>query len=342
MLPAHDDHEDTIAKDLPQNKADTSGDGRDLPVQMGHLDSLSYLPDKDNRGAIDNQPSALSEARPTLHPIVRLILDLGRGSAALLILLPSLLFVLWLTLLCADFLSLNRFGPGLARYWYDFAMRVSLGILLPPFIIAGMGTRYAWNVRLLQACRAALITFLMYAVGFFCVVGLAFHFFTSMQVGLVPELLRRMGPWVFCLLLWVSYRLTAYLLPHKPNQGVPPFAMRLFSSLALVTVGSLLLMALAPLGPLGMPSLSPDFYDLRALPQDMLLYMGTATILFRQGWGAFRPAWVVLCIIGPFATLYGSTLYPLPWQIFHGAVAAVALLSCLCLYTPRARRWLTD
>lgn len=279
---------------------------------------------------------------PLFSSLQSLVLSVGQTAAALLLLVAALLFLMWLTLVCSDFLSLNRFGPGLARPWYDFAMRVGLGVLLPPFIVAGIGSRYPWTLRLLQASRAALITFCLYAVCFFGISWVAFTFVSGMRVGVVPELLRSMGPWVFCFLLWISYRLTAYLLPPKPAQGLPPFAMRLFASLALLLAASLLMVALAPLAPLGLPALSLNFYDVRALPQDLFLYLGTATILFRRGWSVFRTAWVGLCIIGPFATLFESTLYPLPWQFFHAAMAAVALLSCLCLYAPSSRRWMTD
>ena len=138
---------------------------------------------------------------------------LARAVATLLLAGPALAFLCWLVLTCADFLGLARDGYGLAESWGDFALRVSLGILAPPALAAGLDERRPPAVRLREACRASLISFAAYATGFFVVSALVMHFFSSTRAGLIPPLLRDLGPLLMCALLALSYRLIALMLP---------------------------------------------------------------------------------------------------------------------------------
>lgn len=148
-------------------------------------------------------PGALAPFRP-----------LARAVITLLLLGPALAFTCWLVLTCADFLGIIHFGRGLTRPWADFALRVGLGVLLPPALVAGLDERRPWLLRLREACRASLITFAAYAAGFFTVSSLLMHYASSMRVAMVPILLGQIGPLLMCALFYLSYRLVTLMLPQ--------------------------------------------------------------------------------------------------------------------------------
>lgn len=265
---------------------------------------------------------------------------LVRTAGMVLLLGPAIAFFSWLTLTCADFLGVIHFGRGLTRNWADFALRVSLGVLLPPALVAALSLRFPWLRSLREAGRAAVIAFALFTLGFFLVGGLLLRFGSSMHIVLVPALLGRLGPLLMCVLFYASYRLIALMLPPPTPQGPPPASVRVFLPLAGLLALFPIVQALAPLAPLGLPALDPSFYDVRALPQDVFLFAATAWLAGRRGLRMFRPVYVGLCILGPVLTLLEPGVYPLPWQLFHAVQAALGVTACICLYTPSARRWL--
>lgn len=263
-----------------------------------------------------------------------------RAALTLLFLGPALAFTCWLVLTCADFLGIVHFGRGLTRPWADFALRVGLGVLLPPALVAGLDERRPWLLRLREACRAALITFMVFVLGFFAVSAALARYGSSLQVALVPVLLGRVGPLLMCALFYLSYRLITLMLPPPRPDGPPPAPIRVF-----IVLGGLLALfpvveAMAPASPLGLPHLDPSYYDARALPQDVFLFASLVWLVGRRGLRVFRPVYVGICILGPLLTFLEPGVYPLPWQVFHALRALLSLAACVCLYTPPARRWL--
>lgn len=276
-----------------------------------------------------------SAAMPaSLRPLLRAVITL-------LLLGPALALTCWLVLTCADFLGVLHFGRGLTRPWADFALRVGLGVLLPPALIAGLDERRPWWLRLREACRAALIAFLAFVVLFFAAGALAQRFGSSLQLALVPLLLGRVGPLLLCGLLYLSYKLIMLMLPLPHPMGQAPRSMEIFTALGCGLALFPVVQGLAPLGPLGLPPLEPSLYDVRALPQDVFLFASLVWLLGRRGLRVFRPVYVGICILGPLLTLLEPGMSPLPWQLFHGLRAALSVAACACLYTPSARRWLT-
>lgn len=265
---------------------------------------------------------------------------LARAGLTLLLLGPALAFTCWLVLTCADFLGVVHFGRGLTRPWADFALRVGLGVLLPPALVAGLDERRPWLLRLREACRASLITFAAYAAGFFTVSALLMRYASSMRVAMVPVLLGQIGPLLMCALFYLSYRLVTLMLPLPRPEGPPPVPIRVFIVLGCALALFPVVEALAPLSPLGLPALNPSFYDARALPQDVFLFATLVWLVGCRGLRVFRPVYVGVCILGPLLTVLEPGVYPLPWQIFHLLRALLSLAACVCLYTPPARRWL--
>ncbi|PWM69886.1 MAG: hypothetical protein DBX67_03385 [Desulfovibrionaceae bacterium] len=274
-------------------------------------------------------PGALAPFRP-----------LARAVITLLLLGPALAFTCWLVLTCADFLGIIHFGRGLTRPWADFALRVGLGVLLPPALVAGLDERRPWLLRLREACRASLITFAAYAAGFFTVSSLLMHYASSMRVAMVPILLGQIGPLLMCALFYLSYRLVTLMLPLPRPEGPAPAPIRVFIVAGCALALFPIVEALAPLSPLGLPALDPSFYDARALPQDVFLFATLVWLVGRRGLRVFRPVYVGVCILGPLLTVLEPGVYPLPWQIFHLLRTILSLAACVCLYTPPARRWL--
>lgn len=274
-------------------------------------------------------PGALAPFRP-----------LARAVITLLLLGPALAFTCWLVLTCADFLGIIHFGRGLTRPWADFALRVGLGVLLPPALVAGLDERRPWLLRLREACRASLITFAAYAAGFFTVSSLLMHYASSMRVAMVPILLGQIGPLLMCALFYLSYRLITLMLPLPRPEGPAPAPIRVFIVAGCALALFPIVEALAPLSPLGLPALDPSFYDARALPQDVFLFATLVWLVGRRGLRVFRPVYVGVCILGPLLTVLEPGVYPLPWQIFHLLRTILSLAACVCLYTPPARRWL--
>ena len=274
-------------------------------------------------------PGALAPFRP-----------LARAVITLLLLGPALAFSCWLVLTCADFLGIIHFGRGLTRPWADFALRVGLGVLLPPALVAGLDERRPWLLRLREACRASLITFAAYAAGFFTVSSLLMHYASSMRVAMVPILLGQIGPLLMCALFYLSYRLVTLMLPLPRPEGPAPAPIRVFIVAGCALALFPIVEALAPLSPLGLPALDPSFYDARALPQDVFLFATLVWLVGRRGLRVFRPVYVGVCILGPLLTVLEPGVYPLPWQIFHLLRTILSLAACVCLYTPPARRWL--
>ena len=274
-------------------------------------------------------PGALAPFRP-----------LARAVLTLLLLGPALAFTCWLVLTCADFLGIIHFGRGLTRPWADFALRVGLGVLLPPALVAGLDERRPWLLRLREACRASLITFAAYAAGFFTVSSLLMHYASSMRVAMVPILLGQIGPLLMCALFYLSYRLVTLMLPLPRPEGPAPAPIRVFIVAGCALALFPIVEALAPLSPLGLPALDPSFYDARALPQDVFLFATLVWLVGRRGLRVFRPVYVGVCILGPLLTVLEPGVYPLPWQIFHLLRTILSLAACVCLYTPPARRWL--
>lgn len=273
---------------------------------------------------------------------------LARAVLTLLLLGPALVLTGWLALTCADFLGIAHNGFGLADPWGDFALRVSLGILAPPALVAGLDQRRPPALRLREACRAALISFAVYATGFFVISALIMRFFSSMRAGLVPLLLGALGPLVMCALLALSYRLIVLMLPLPQPQGPAPASVRVFVALGCALTLFPLVEALAPEAALGLPALDPSAYDARTLPQDVFLPGALVWLVGCRGLRLFRPVYVAVCFLPPlFAWLEPDVFlppwlppWPLPWQIFHGLRMALSLAACACLYTPTARRWL--
>ena len=265
---------------------------------------------------------------------------LARAVLTLLLLGPALAFTCWLVLTCADFLGIIHFGRGLTRPWADFALRVGLGVLLPPALVAGLDERRPWLLRLREACRASLITFAAYAAGFFTVSSLLMHYASSMRVAMVPILLGQIGPLLMCALFYLSYRLVTLMLPLPRPEGPAPAPIRVFIVAGCALALFPIVEALAPLSPLGLPALDPSFYDARALPQDVFLFATLVWLVGRRGLRVFRPVYVGVCILGPLLTVLEPGVYPLPWQIFHLLRTILSLAACVCLYTPPARRWL--
>lgn len=263
-----------------------------------------------------------------------------RAAATLLLLGPALAFTCWLVLTCADFLGIVHFGRGLTRPWADFALRVGLGVLLPPALVAGLDGRRPWPLRLREACRASLIAFAVFVLGFFAVSAVLMRYGSTLQVALVPVLLGRAGPLLMCGLLYLSYRLITLMLPQPRPEGPPPAPMRVFITLGCLLALFPVVEAMAPASPLGLPQLDPSHYDERALPQDVFLYASLAWLLGRRGLRIFRPVYVGVCILGPLLTFLEPGIYPLPWQIFHALRVVLSATACVCLYTPPARRWL--
>ena len=274
-------------------------------------------------------PGALAPFRP-----------LARAVITLLLLGPALAFTCWLVLTCAAFLGIIHFGRGLTRPWADFALRVGLGVLLPPALVAGLDERRPWLLRLREACRASLITFAAYAAGFFTVSSLLMHYASSMRVAMVPILLGQIGPLLMCALFYLSYRLVTLMLPLPRPEGPAPAPIRVFIVAGCALALFPIVEALAPLSPLGLPALDPSFYDARALPQDVFLFATLVWLVGRRGLRVFRPVYVGVCILGPLLTVLEPGVYPLPWQIFHLLRTILSLAACVCLYTPPARRWL--
>ncbi len=265
---------------------------------------------------------------------------LARAGLTLLLLGPALAFTCWLVLTCADFLGVVHFGRGLTRPWADFALRVGLGVLLPPALVAGLDERRPWLLRLREACRASLITFTAYAAGFFTVSALLMRYASSMRVAMVPVLLGQIGPLLMCALFYLSYRLVTLMLPLPRPEGPAPAPIRVFIALGCALALFPVVEALAPLSPLGLPALDPSFYDARALPQDVFLFATLVWLVGYRGLRVFRPVYVGVCILGPLLTALEPGVYPPPWQIFHILRAILSLAACVCLYTPPARRWL--
>lgn len=277
-------------------------------------------------------------AQPPLPPTW--LIPLLRTAGVALLLGPAIAFFCWLTLTCADFLGVIHFGRGLTRNWGDFALRVSLGALLPPALLAALDTRRPWLLSLREAGRAVVIAFSLFALGFFLVGVLILRFGSSLHIVLVPALLGRVGPILMCALFYLSYRLITLMLPQPQPEGPPPAAIRLFLPLAAALTLFPVVQAMAPLAPLGLPALDPSFYDVRALPQDVFLFAATAWLIGRRGLRMFRPVYVGICLLGPVLTLLEPGVYPLPWQLFHLLRAAVSVVACACLYMPSTRRWL--
>lgn len=278
-------------------------------------------------------PPCLRVQRTT---VVRIIL---RTAVVLLLMVPAIAFFCWLVLTSADFLGIVHFGKGLTREWGDFALRVSLGILLPPALVAGFNFRVKGSICLLEATRASLITFMFFALGFFAVGFLAIQNVSGMHIALLPIILGRVGPLIMCLLLYISYKIISCLLPLPVQTEPAPASVRSFSLPAALLILSMPIQALAPLSPLGLPSLSASYYDLRALPQDVFLFSSVAWLIRYRGIRLFRPVFVAICILGPLLLLHELGDYPLPWQLFHIGQAIVAVAACACLYTRPAGRW---
>lgn len=265
---------------------------------------------------------------------------LARAVVTLLLLGPALVLTCWLVLTCADFLAIAHDGYGLADNWGDFALRVSLGILAPPALVAGLDAHRPPALRLREACRASLISFAAYAMGFFGVSLLLMRFFSSMRAGVVPLLLAGLGPLLMCALLTLSYRLIALMLPLPQPSGPAPAPVRVFVALGCALALFPIVEALAPESPLGLPALAPSLYDARTLPQDVFLAGALVWLVGCRGLRLFRPVYVAVCILGPLFMALEPDVAPLPWQIFRGLRLALSLAACACLYTPAARRWL--
>lgn len=269
----------------------------------------------------------------------------GRDWLRPLVILPfltaGLALFCWLVFVCADFLGVSRHGPGLGRAWTDFALRVSLGILLPPALVGGFDRRRPGLLRLREACRASLVTFLFFGAAFFAAALFASRHGSRLYAGLLPEALRRIGPVAFCLLLWLSHRLIGFMLP-QPRQTTPaPAAIRVwFAAPAAVLVLTLPVLALAPLSPLGLPALPPDLYDIRALPQDLFVFASLPYLIRVRGQAVFLPAWLAVCLLGPLSSLLSLGTWPLPWMLFHLFRGMLAAVSVIALLTPSSRRWL--
>lgn len=280
----------------------------------------------------------MSGAPAPLRPLARAVLTL-------LLLCPALALTCWLALTCADFLNIARDGYGLAGPWGNFALQVSLGILVPPALVAGLDERRPPAFRLREACRAALISFAAYATVFFAVSALIMRFFSSLRAGLLPLLLGALGPLVMCALLALSCRLIVLLLPLPRPQGPAPAPVRVFVALGSALALFPIVEALAPESPFGLPALAPSLYDPQDLPRDVLVQGALVWLLGCRGLRLFRPVYVAVSFLAPLLAWLEPGVFfppwPLPWQIFHGLRVVLSLAACACLYTPAARRWLT-
>ncbi|MCH5278002.1 MAG: hypothetical protein J1E80_09265 [Desulfovibrionaceae bacterium] len=266
---------------------------------------------------------------------------LARAVVTLLLLGPALALTCWLALTCADFLGIARDGYGLAESWENFALRVSLGILTPPALLAGLDGRRPPAFRLREACRASLISFGIYAAGFFAVSALVTRFSSSPRAWLLPLLLETLGPLLMCVLLMLSYRITVLMLPPPQPQGPAPAPVRVFVALGCVLALFPLVEAMAPESPLGLPALEPSAHNARAPHQDPFLLAVLVWLVGCRGLRVFRPLYVIACLLGPLLIALEPGLVPLPWQMFRILRVALSLTACACLYTPTARRWLT-
>lgn len=264
---------------------------------------------------------------------------LARAVATLLFLGPALALTRWLALTCADFLDIAHAGYG-AQSWNDFVLRVSIGILAPPALVAGLDERRPPGPRLREACRASLISFAVYAAGFCVVSLLLMRFFGSMRAGLVPMLLKALGPVLMCFLLVLSYRLITLMLPPPRPQGPAPAPVRAFLALGCLLTLFPVVEALAPEGPLGLPALDPPVYEARTLPQNVFLAGALMWLTGCRGLRLFRPVYVLVCVLLPLFVALKADASPLPWQIFRGLRVTLSVAACACLYTPSARRWL--
>ena len=109
--------------------------------------------------------------------------DAARAVVTLIILPPLLVFYVWLTLCCADFLSLERSSFEADSAWQIFALHVALGCLLPPALIAGFTSLHTHDGHepapldlLREGLRATLLCYGLFVVLFFSAAWMLGHF----------------------------------------------------------------------------------------------------------------------------------------------------------------------
>lgn len=271
--------------------------------------------------------------------------DAARAVVTLIILPPLLVFYVWLTLCCADFLSLERSSFEADSAWQIFALHVALGCLLPPALIAGFTSLHTHDGHepapldlLREGLRATLLCYGLFVVLFFSAAWMLGHFLPTFHPLYVPMLLDYVQAPLCCLLLWVSWSIAAFLLPPVTRR-MPPRSVSVFFVLAWTL--ALLGLFSSPLSPYADGSGTPG--GALAHPLDFFLLAASSWLLFRRGLKSMRIIFTVLCLTGPLGGL--AWLPPdLPAEdaVFALCRAVLAFAACLCLWLPSARSWLAD
>ena len=248
--------------------------------------------------------------------------------------LAAIPLVGWLILICADFLSLADClapQPG----WLVFSLILSLSLSLPPAL-------YAWPDRsrtmpdiARETARAILLAFSLFALFFLATARPLFQWL-GIPAMLLHLAAANLTPLFSCPLIYISYKISALLLPRPGPETPPPFAMKLFGVLSLLLVLALIL------HPFAMPeALMPLVHAGRL---DMLgaawRYLVLRHVLAVCGNAGFVPAWGGCCLISLLDMMRALPDAGTASLALMVLLSALMLASFTCLLLPSSRRWL--
>lgn len=254
-----------------------------------------------------------------------------RLSAALVLAFLLTPALAWLILVCADFVGLeNCLTPHPA--WRAFSLVAAAALAFPPVLYLWPDRRRPTQELFVEACRAVLFAFALFALIFLSLLPLLTSFLPIPRV-MLPVVMRSLSLLICCPFVWMSYAIARKLVPRMCPVLPQPSAVRLFnlSSLALTTFPLLCL----PVFPEGAALFPPNVSILGWV----FLLFSIRCALTVLGDGGVIPAWTIACLLHVF------------WMIMllpriEGAVFILALLlitleifSSVCILTPSCRHW---
>lgn len=240
----------------------------------------------------------------------------------------------WLILICADFLSLADClvpQPG----WLVFALILALSLVLPPALHAWPDRSRPLRDISRETGRAVLFSFSLFALFFLAAARPLFQGL-NIPAMLVPLAAANLTPLFSCPLLYISYKIGAFLLPRPGPQTPRPSAMRLFGVLSLLLVLTLIV------HPFFFPHAGGPLAHAGRL--DMLgaawRYLALRHVLSVCGNAGFVPAWGGCCLISLLDMMHALPGAGAAELAAAAALSALMLASCACLLLPSSRRWL--
>ncbi len=258
---------------------------------------------------------------------------LTRFFALLVLTLAAVPFTGWLVVVCADFLSLENSlhpRPG----WTAFALITALSLTLPPVLHAWPDHTRPLSVLVRESARSMLLSLSLFAVFFLAGARPLFRWMGLPDIMLSQAALL-LAPLVSCPLLYLSYKVSAVLLPRPGPSEPRPRSVRLFGALSLVFLGVLLLHGFL------LPGAQPVIHTgTLSLIGAAWRFFALRHVLVSCGDAGFAPAWGGCCLVSLLEmprALPGAG----PAEILVMAVlAALMIASSACLLLPSARRWL--